>query len=171
MARIGVAISTIAARTARNSMEGARGLREDGISTHLSDLNNLKHRHPSSGKRAFGGLLRKEERSRLIRQRAGRHNPSSQKRLYGSTGFPQAVQGKRGENHGESHGFISIFVFCNLPRFKLEQWVLGVWFTPKNVSSVPSLSRPRCCQMVQVRRGGMDPSNRVAHLKQREIGG
>jgi len=67
----------------------------------------------------------------LIRQRVGAHYPLRQKRLYEGTGFPQAGQGKRGENYGESKSLVNIFVFCNLQCFKLERWVLVVWFRPK----------------------------------------
>ena len=93
------------------------------------------------------------------------HYRWSQKGLYGGTGFPQAVQGKRGENYGESQSVLTIFVFCNLQRFKLEQRVLVVWLKPQNVSSVPSHFGTICCQMVQVRRKRLDLSSGVAHLK------
>jgi len=43
-----------------------------------------------------------------------------QKRLYEGTGFPQAGQGKRGENYGESKSLVNIFVFYNLQVFQAE---------------------------------------------------
>jgi hypothetical protein len=38
----------------------------------------------------------------------------ARKRLYEGTGFPQLVQGKRGENQGESRSACNIFVLCFL---------------------------------------------------------
>ena len=86
-------------------------------------------------------------------------------RLYGSTGFPQQVQGKRGENYGESRRVISIFIFYNLQRIEVEQPVLGEWFIPQNVPCVPSLLERLSCQMVQVRRTRLELEGSAAHLK------
>jgi hypothetical protein len=49
------------------------------------------------------------------------------KRLYVGTGFPQAGQGKPGENYGESNVRVNMFIFYDLRRLRLAQWVLGVW--------------------------------------------
>jgi hypothetical protein len=38
----------------------------------------------------------------------------SGKRLYEGTGFPQGVQGKRGENQGESRHAVSMLFFYDL---------------------------------------------------------
>ena len=152
---MGVRMRTIAARTPRNSMKRARALRER-IRTHLSDLNNLKHQRLWSAKgswRPIAGGITHRRRARLIRRRAVCHYPLRQKRLYEGTGFPQAGQGKRGENNGESKSLINIFVFYNFQCFRPGRWVLVVWSRPKNVSSVPSHFGTISCQMVQVRRG------------------
>jgi len=51
----------------------------------------------------------------LIRWRAQRSlHPGTESPLYGWAGFPQAVQGKPGENHGESTYLPTLFLFSNL---------------------------------------------------------
>jgi hypothetical protein len=40
--------------------------------------------------------------------------------LYERTGFPQRVQGKRGENKGESHILGKLFIFILLQCFRLD---------------------------------------------------
>ena len=43
------------------------------------------------------------------------------KPLYGGTGFPQRVQGKRGENYGESRTATKVSVFRWLGCFEVEK--------------------------------------------------
>jgi len=102
---------------------------------------------------------------KVIRWELGKHYVCGWKRLYAGTGFPQPVQGKRGENHGESRHTVSILFFYDLHGVWWEQPVLVDSFGPQNVSCVPSPSGPNCCQMVQVRRTGLELEGSAVHLK------
>jgi len=87
----------------------------------------------------------------MIRLMAAAHYILRRKRLYEGTGFPQAGQGKPGENYGESRSCV-IYLFSVI--YNVSGWhngVLGVWLLPQNVPFVPSLFGTTSCQMVQVR--------------------
>jgi len=149
-----------------------RGLREGRIRTHL-DMRNNGSRCPQAESLPGGIRVLREAspqndgrcRVGLIRNGFRRHLLWRIRPLYQSTGFPQVVQGKRGENGGESERKITIFVFFKLQWSRPEQPVLVAWFIPQNVSTVPSHFGLESCQMVQVRRTGMDPTDRALHLR------
>ena len=58
----------------------------------------------------------------MIRLLAVAHYPLCQKRLYEGTGFPQAGQGKPGENNGESQSLV-IYLFSVI--YNVSDWHNG----------------------------------------------
>jgi hypothetical protein len=154
---MGVRMRKTAARTPSNSMKGARGLREAGIRTHKTDLNN--HRQPAA----------------LVRERAleactGRKEPLEESEMDTFDGpgsltlaadeaetpvrryrFSTGRTGKTRRKLWRKSELCNYICFCDLRRFRLAHWVLVVWLRPQNVSFVPSLFGTTSCQMVQVR--------------------
>src|SRR5712692_10068570 len=79
---------------------------------------------PVGGRKAPPGSYR-THRSRKPRNETNLGGESlpmeTGKPLYGGTGFPQRVQGKRGENYGESRTTTKVCVFRWLGCFEVEK--------------------------------------------------